>query len=167
MENSSKKKKWLIFLGVVAVFVLIMVLMSLRPIENYSEKYANIDLTREVAGFERTGTYNDYLNSFANAQYPRDEISVNISSYTSEGEVRDADAAEISSFKKAEGITAAVYTELNSKVTWTVNVPNPGFYNLYIEYAIPESHGVPASVRRELGSDIDGACGQLRNRIQN
>ena len=27
-----------------------------------------------------------------------------------------------------------------------------------------ESHGVPASVRRELGSDIDGACGQLRNR---
>lgn len=28
-----------------------------------------------------------------------------------------------------------------------------------------ESHGVPASVRRELGSDIDGACGQLRNRV--
>ncbi len=29
-----------------------------------------------------------------------------------------------------------------------------------------ETHGVPASVRRELGSDIDGACGQLRNRMQ-
>ena len=28
-----------------------------------------------------------------------------------------------------------------------------------------EDHGVPASVRRELGSDIDGACGQLRNRM--
>ena len=28
-----------------------------------------------------------------------------------------------------------------------------------------ESHGVPASVRRELGSDIDGACGQLRNKV--
>lgn len=28
-----------------------------------------------------------------------------------------------------------------------------------------EKHGVPASVRRELGSDIDGACGQLRNRM--
>ena len=28
-----------------------------------------------------------------------------------------------------------------------------------------EPHGVPASVRRELGSDIDGACGQLRNRV--
>ncbi len=27
-----------------------------------------------------------------------------------------------------------------------------------------EKHGVPASVRRSLGSDIDGACGQLRNR---
>ena len=27
-----------------------------------------------------------------------------------------------------------------------------------------EDHGVPASVRRELGSDIDGACGQLRNK---
>ena len=28
-----------------------------------------------------------------------------------------------------------------------------------------ESHGVPASVRRELGADIDGACGQLRNKV--
>lgn len=27
-----------------------------------------------------------------------------------------------------------------------------------------DSHGVPATVRRQLGSDIDGACGQLRNR---
>ena len=28
-----------------------------------------------------------------------------------------------------------------------------------------ETHGVPATVRRELGADIDGACGQLRNRM--
>lgn len=35
--------------------------------------------------------------------------------------------------------------------------------NEFKEYL--DGHGVPASVRRELGSDIDGACGQLRNRI--
>ncbi len=28
-----------------------------------------------------------------------------------------------------------------------------------------ETHGVPATVRRELGADIDGACGQLRSRM--
>ncbi len=27
-----------------------------------------------------------------------------------------------------------------------------------------ESHGIPATLRRELGKDIDGACGQLRRR---
>ncbi len=30
-----------------------------------------------------------------------------------------------------------------------------------------EKHGIPATVRREMGSDINAACGQLRNRKQN
>ena len=29
-----------------------------------------------------------------------------------------------------------------------------------------EKHGIPATVRREMGSDINAACGQLRNRKQ-
>ena len=28
-----------------------------------------------------------------------------------------------------------------------------------------EAHGVPASVRRTLGQDIDAACGQLRKKL--
>ncbi|MBR4726164.1 MAG: extracellular solute-binding protein [Lachnospiraceae bacterium] len=144
MEKTGKKKKWLIFLGVVAVIVVICVLMSLRPVENYAEKYANSDLSRQVAGLERTGTYKDYLDSHADAQFPDSEVVVDITNYTSEGEVRTADAAEISSYKKSEGVSSAVFTGLNSKVSFNVNVSNPGFYNLYIEYAVPESHGVPA-----------------------
>ncbi len=144
MEKTGTKKKWLIFLGVVAAIVLIMVLMSLRPVENYAEKYANSDLSRQVSGLERTGTYKEYLDSHADAQFPGDEIVVDVTAYTSEGDVRTADAAEIASYKNSENISSAVFTELNSKLSYDVNVTNPGFYNLYIEYAVPVSHGVPA-----------------------
>ena len=33
-------------------------------------------------------------------------------------------------------------------------------------YEILESHGVTATVRRTLGSDIDASCGQLRRKFE-
>ncbi len=50
-------KKVLIFLGVIAVFVGVCVLLSLRPVETFYDKYTGDDLNREVSGMERTGTY--------------------------------------------------------------------------------------------------------------
>ena len=43
-----------------------------------------------------------------------------------------------------EGAEKALFTDTNSKVTWEIDVPESGFYNLFMEYLIPESRGVAA-----------------------
>lgn len=53
--RENMKKLW-IGIGVVAVIVIIAVLWSMRGVEDFHEKYAGEDLTRDVEGMERTGT---------------------------------------------------------------------------------------------------------------
>ncbi len=128
-------KKVFITLIVLAVFVGICVLLSLREVENFSEKYEGADLNADVAGMERTGTYTGYLNDHADAVSPADtQIDVDIFDYQSEGDVSvNNDFSE-----------KALFTGADSKVTFKVNVPQTGLYTLYTEYLIPESRGVPA-----------------------
>ena len=47
-----------------------------------------------------------------------------------------------------EGESNVLMTEVGSSVSWSVDVPEAGFYNLYMEYLLPESRGVAAE--REL-----------------
>ena len=45
-------------------------------------------------------------------------------------------------YENYEGEEKALYTDTESTVTWKVNVPEAGFYNLYLEYITVESRGV-------------------------
>nr|MCR5686183.1 ABC transporter substrate-binding protein [Lachnospiraceae bacterium] len=129
-------KKVLIFVGVIAVFVVVCVLLSLRPVETFYEKYSGADLNREVAGMERTGTYQGYLREHSDAAYADNTVDVDITGVTGNEGVE---------LKQAfEGADAAVLTQLDSEATWTVDVPKAGLYNIYLEYMITESHGVAA-----------------------
>lgn len=130
-------KTLLILLGVVAVITLICVLLSMRGIENFKDKYEGSDLTTEVEGMERTGTYTLYLNEHKDAKRPSSTIEVDLFNQTSEGDVREETGLE-------GGVDKGLYTGTGSKVTWEVNVPEAGMYNLYVNYLIPESRGVAA-----------------------
>lgn len=127
-------KKLLITLVVIAAFAVIFVLLNLKPIENYSEKYAGVDLTADVEGAVRKGTYTRYLSAHADAAYPTEDISVDLFAYT-EGE-------EVEVYKDFEGEDKALYTGAKSTVTWEVDAPQAGFYNVYLEYMTVESRGV-------------------------
>lgn len=133
-------KKLLITLGVVAAFAVIFVLLNLKPIENYSEKYAGVDLTVDVEGAVREGTYTRYLSAHEGAACPAEDISVDLFAYT-EGE-------DVEVYTDFEGETKALYTGPKSVVTWEVDVPESGFYNVYLEYMTVESRGV--SIERAL-----------------
>ena len=128
-------KKTLITVVVIAAFVLLMVLLSMRKVENFSSKYADTDLTHDVAGMERTGTYTNYLLEHGE-EYPDSEVDIDIFDYSAEGDV--------SVYNDFEGVEKSLFTEVDSFVTFNVNVPDSGFYNLYLEYFIPESRGVAA-----------------------
>ncbi|MCR4962068.1 MAG: extracellular solute-binding protein [Lachnospiraceae bacterium] len=143
---SKNAKKVVITLAVIAAFVVLCVLLSLRKVDDFSDKYAGQDLTKEVAGMERTGTYSGYMNAHADAKDSTQTVDVDLFNYTSEGNVTvESDV---------EGIDKALFTDNEARVTWKVNIPEDGFYNIYIEYLIPKSRGVQA----ERGVYINGEC---------
>lgn len=132
----SSVKKVIVAVAVVAVIAVIAVLSSLRGVEDFHEKYEGVDLSRTIEGMEKGGTYAEYLNSHSDANDATEGAQVDLFNYTSTGDVE-----VLSDY---EGVSKALYTGMDSMVTWEVNVPKAGFYNLYMEYLIPESKGVPA-----------------------
>lgn len=132
----SSIRKIIVTVAVLAAIVLVFFLMSLRKVEDFHDKYAGADLNTDVEGMERTGTYTGYLYDHADAAYPTQNIEVDLYKYESTG------AVEV--YSNYEGETKALFTDTNSLVTWKVNVPQAGFYNIYMEYLIPESRGVAA-----------------------
>lgn len=132
----SSVKKVIVAVAIVAVIAVIAVLSSLRGVEDFHEKYEGVDLSRTIEGMEKGGTYAEYLNAHSDANDATEGAQVDLFNYTSTGDV------EVRS--DYEGVSKALYTGTDSMVTWEVNVPKAGFYNLYMEYLIPESKGVPA-----------------------
>lgn len=133
----KKTVEKLIITGIVIVCVVVLgVLMSMRGVESFHSKYEGTDLAHDVEGLEREGTYTGYLNEHEDAATPSVNVDVDIFDYVSEGEV--------AVWEDYEGEAKTLFTNTESSVTFKVDVPESGFYNLFIEYAIPESRGVPA-----------------------
>lgn len=135
MKGSVKKA--IIIIGVLIVLV-ICVLLNLRPVENFQQKYEGVDLSADVEGAVREGTYTKYLNAHEDAACPAEDIEVDLFAYM-EGE-----GVEV--YENYEGEEKALYTDTESTVTWKVNVPEAGFYNLYLEYITVESRGLRSNV---------------------
>ncbi len=135
MKRSKRSgKKLLIAIAVVAVIAGIGALMNLRPVETFEEKYAGVDLEKDVSGVEREGTYTKYLAEHADAANPSVTASFDLFSYTG------TEGVEVK--ENYEGAEKVLYTETKSEVTWKVNVPESGFYNLEMEYLAPKSAGI-------------------------
>ena len=132
----SSVKKVIVTACVVAVIAVIAILLSTRGVEDFHEKYAGTDFSVDVAGMEREGTYTGYLNDHANAADASGSADVDLFTYTSTGDVEVKE--------NYEGVEKALFTGTGSLVTWEVEVPESGYYNLYIEYFLPESRGVAA-----------------------
>ena len=133
-------KSWKKGLAIGAVAVLAIVgiaaLFLTKRVENFRDKYEGVDLTQDVEGMERTGGYTGYLLEHEGVKDSEKDIDIDLSAYEAEGDVK---------FEASyEGESNVLYTDLNSKVTFKVNAPEEGFYNLYLEYYLPESRGVAA-----------------------
>ncbi len=142
----SSVKKAIVAVGVIAVIAVALVLMSMRDVEDFHEKYAGADLATEVEGMERQGTYTGYLHAHADAKDSAQSVEVDLFDYESTGDV------EV--YSDYVGADKSLYTGTGSLVTWTVDVPETGFYNLYMEYLIPESRGVAAERVVYLNGEI-------------
>lgn len=139
MKNSVKSvKKVIIAVVAVAAVILVAVLMSMREVKDFHDKYAGVDLNTDVEGMERSGTYTGYLNDHAGAVYASESVDVDLFDYTASG---DGKVEKVTDY---EGVDEALYTDTGSYVSWKVNIPETGYYNVYMEYLIPQSRGVAA-----------------------
>ncbi|MDE7222403.1 MAG: ABC transporter substrate-binding protein, partial [Acetatifactor sp.] len=129
-------KKLLILIGAVAVFAVLCILLNLRGVETFEDKYAGHDLTTDAEGAVREGTYTRYVNAHADAARPQTEVALDLFDYNSEGGV------EV--YNNYEGAEKSLFTDTKSLVTWEVEVPEAGFYNVKLDYLAPESRGVAA-----------------------
>ena len=135
MKNTAKKIGMI--LGGILVFVLLIYLKNrMTGVESYADKYAGVDLLAEIDGLDREGTYSQYIASYSDAGYPSSDVDINVCSYAS--------GKNISVYQDYEGETEALYTGDQSTVTWNANVPEAGFYNVYLEYMTVASRGVAA-----------------------
>ena len=132
MKDSTKKL--LVWVGLILGIVVICLVLNLTKTSNFHDKYDGYDLSVDTAGAKREGTYTLYLNAHSGAARPKQNIEVNVTSYI------DAEDAKVTD--EYEGAEKALYTGNDSKVTWEVDVPEAGFYNVYLEYMTVKSRGV-------------------------
>lgn len=144
----SSVKKAIVAVAVVAAVVLIAVIMSLQGVEDFHDKYAGVDLSTDVEGMERTGTYTGYLKAHADAAYSAQSVEVDLFDYNID------DRGEVRKVTNYEGAPEALYTGADSYVSWKVDVPESGYYNLYMEYLIPQSRGVAAERAVYINDEI-------------
>lgn len=116
----------LVVCAVVAVFAL----FTLMPQKDFSEKYAGIDLTAQKGSVTRVNTYSDYLRMQPGRNEPSISIPVDVCSFDSSSEGVHVQDNYYGS--------RVLVTEDISYVTWQVDVPEEGFYNLELNYiAVP------------------------------
>lgn len=127
-------KKLFIFIGVIAVACAALWLLSLRPVDNFSDKYAGADLSADAEGAMLEGTYTGYQKEHENAPMPQYNVDIDLYNYTAE------DKVEVKNDYKGE--EKVLYTDVGSEITWEVDIPEAGFYNVYIEYLTEASRGV-------------------------
>ena len=130
-----KKRNIIIGVVVIALVVGVVILLNSEA-SDFHAKYEGTDLTADVTGIGRSDTYSGYLNSHADAALPTEQVSVEVSSFTGDGTLQQQDGAD------------CVYTADGDYTTWTVSVPQAGFYQIQLDYLTVESRGV--DVERSL-----------------
>ena len=121
MRKSVKKLG--VGIAVVVAIAATAVVMSQDKATDFHEKYAGTDLESDVKGMERAGTYTGYLSSYDNAVCPDKSVEIDLFDYTS--------AKDVETYSSYEGADKSLYTGVDSSVTWQIDVPESGFYNLY------------------------------------
>lgn len=151
----KKHRGTLIFLLVLAAAVALIALLNGGSL-SFEKKYEGADLSAEVSGLGRGNTYEGYLQAHADAGTGAAEVPVEIAAFEGEGELRTDEAG-----------SPCVYTPDGSTVTWRVDVPQAGMYNLKLDYLTVDSRGVDMERELRINGELpfSGAATLTFNRL--
>ena len=123
-----------ILIGVVVAAVLVAGFMLLnRGSSDFRAKYEGVDLTTDVSGIGRGNTYDAYVKAYADLPAVSETVELDLSAFEGEG---------------GEACDDGILCSDESELTWKVNVPQAGLYNIRMEYLTTEARGV--DIEREL-----------------
>ena len=128
-------RKWRnILIGVLAAALVIVGLTLLnRSPDNYKDKYEGVNLSTDVAGIGRSNTYGAYVAKYADLPAVTKAVEVNLEAFEGKG---------------GKVCSDGVMTEDESVLTWKVDVPKAGLYNIKLDYLTVESRGI--DIEREI-----------------
>ena len=128
-------RKWRnILIGVlVAALVIAGIWLLSRSENSFRSKYEGADLSTDVSGIGRSNTYTSYLEKYANLPAVSEAVEVDLASFEGKG---------------GEVCADGVLTADESELTWKVNIPKAGLYNIRLDYLTVESRGV--DIEREI-----------------
>ncbi len=137
VEKKFNRKTIIIIAAVLVALILIIVGIKCSDQKDYKSKYEGIDLSVDVEGTGRSDSYTAYLDKHPNGKEPRlpgGFLEVKLDDY--------AEGKGVKILDSFEGRNDVLFTDNDSMVTWKVNVPESGFYNLKIDYYATQSRGV-------------------------
>ena len=134
MVGFKISKKLRIIAIVIVAIVLVFVINGLIPEKNFSKKYEGVDLSTSIGTSSAVKTYAEYLNEHKNAKNASKSVSVDIFNFD-----KSSTGTRV---EKAYHGKDVVLTEDRSSVTWYVDVPEAGFYNISMEYIAVPSRNV-------------------------
>ena len=117
----------------VAVLVIGGVWLLSRSPDNFKDKYEGADLSADVSGIGRSNTYTAYLEKYADLPAVSQPVQVDLASFEGTG---------------GEECPEGILTKEESELTWKVEVPQAGLYNIRLEYLTVESRGI--DIEREI-----------------
>ncbi len=129
---SRKWRNTLIGVLVAALVIAGLVLLS-RGSDNFKDKYEGTNLSTDVTGIGRSNTYDAYVAQYADIPTVSETVEVDLAAFTGEG---------------GEICSDGLMTKEESELTWKVEIPQAGLYNIQLEYLTAEARGI--DIEREI-----------------
>lgn len=131
---SAKRRR--ILLGILAVLLAAAVLFLLPGgASDFRSKYEGYDLSTDVTGLGREDTYEAYIAAHSQEPAVTEAVAVDLSAFEGNG---------------GESCPDGVLTSDESVLSWKVNVPQAGLYNIRLEYLTTEKDSRGIDIEREL-----------------
>ena len=129
----SRKWRNILIGALIAVLVIGGIWLLSRSPENFKAKYEGVDLSTDITGIGRGNTYAAYKAQYEDLPAVKETVEVDLVSFEGEG---------------GTACDEGILTEDESVLTWKVNVPQAGLYNIRLDYLTVESRGV--YIEREI-----------------
>jgi ABC-type glycerol-3-phosphate transport system substrate-binding protein len=142
-KNFITSKK-IIVIVIIVIAVTFIFIAAGKDEADFSLKYAGYDLSGASTG--RANIYSRYIERYGNVPAGRQNINIDIFSWTS--------AEGVSVLENFENTAQVLRTEEASFVEYTVNVDTPGLYNIQMEYFPLKSRGIPVERSLHINGEI-------------